>query len=107
MTSRPPVPVRMSFPGVPVIVQAPGGGGGGGGGGGVTAVTVVVALAVLLVLSGSSWLGPTSAVFLTVPATVALTTIVTAADAFSGSVPIEQVTVLFPLHVPRVVVAET
>src|SRR3990172_786034 len=105
MTSRPLVPVRMSLPAVPVIVQAPGGGGGGGGG--VAAVTMVVALAVLLVLSGSSWLGPTSAVFLTVPAAVALTTIVTVADAFSGSVPIEQVTGLFPLHVPRVVVAET
>ena len=70
-------------------------------------MTVVVALAVLLALSGSSALGLTEAVFLTVPAAVALTTIVTVAGAFSGSVPIEQVTVLLPLQLPRVVVADT
>ena len=70
-------------------------------------VTAVVTLDVLLLVFESFPLGPTSAVFLTVPIEVALTTIVTVALASLARDPIVQVTVALPLHVPWVVADDT
>jgi hypothetical protein len=70
-------------------------------------VPAVVALELLFAVFESPALGLTLAVFLIGPTLVTLTTIVTVAVASLASVPIEQVTVGFPLHVPCVVDAET
>ena len=89
--------------GVPVGVGVP------GGGVGVVPAgrTVVDAVAELLSGLGSNELPETIAVLLIDPVTVGVTTKVTVSMAPGGRLPRSQVTVLVPVQVPLVVVAET
>jgi len=64
------------------------------------AETEVLADAELLARFGSAWLAPTVAVLVTVPAWLAVATMVTVAAAPLASEPMAQETVVVPVHVP-------